>query len=518
MNFRFVLARSPRRRLVARLMAVAVLFSLPACNPGIPPTLAPAPTAQLSPAALTPLAEVTASPAPTRASTPQTPLPTGTATPTAQAVVAPTLGYYNITPAADATLVTPIPTPVNPVAVDDDLVNILLIGTDYRAAEKSYRTDTLIVVSIDKSAGLVTLLSIPRDLYVYVPTWGMSRINQAYNDGEKSHYPGEGPGLLKQTLLYNLGLPIHYYALVNFAGFRQIVDAVGGIDVPVNCPLTEYKIKDWSLDEADPNSYELYTQPIGVTHMDGALALWYARARPVGGDFFRSYRQRQVLRALYHKALGANLVPQIPELYGSFGEVVETDMGLWDVMQFVPLTAKIEEAQLRSLHIGPNQTTAWVTPRGEDVLLPRPDAIRALVQEALTAPPANQLLRALTPVEIWNGTPNADWEKLAVETLANEGFAPVLGQADALTYTTTTIIDYTTSSKGSPIKKLQAYLHVDDKHVIAQPAPDSPAPFRVILGGDYNSCPRLDWLDDSGDEATPTPASASPTATPTPVP
>ena len=452
----------------------------------------------------TPPQAESATPAPPTATPPSA--DTATPTPTGQARGEPTLGYYNITPAANATLVTPFPTPATPLELDENLVNILLIGTDYRASEKAFRTDTLIIVSINKKTGDVTMLSIPRDLYVYVPTWGMQRINKAYADGETSNYAGGGPGLLEQTLLYNLGIPIHYYARVNFDGFRQIVDTVGGIDVAVNCQLTEYKIKDWSLDESDPASYALYTQPIGVTHMDGALALWYARARPVGGDFFRSYRQRQVLRAIYHKALDANLIPQIPQLYMNFGEVVETDMGLWDIMPLTPLAAKLKDAQLRSLHIGPNQTTFWVTPKGDDVLLPNPGPLQALVKEALTPPSGNQLARPVTVVEIWNTTADADLARLAAETLANEGFAPVLATPDTDTvYEQTTLVDFTTSPKGSPLKKLQFYLHVADSHVVAQPDANSAAQFRVILGNDYNPCPRLDWMDIPEATATPTP-------------
>jgi polyisoprenyl-teichoic acid--peptidoglycan teichoic acid transferase len=428
-----------------------------------------------------------------------------TATPTAQDKAEPTLGYYNITPFADATLVTPIPTPVIPIEIDQDLVNVLLIGTDYRVGGKGFRTDTLIVVSINKSSGLVTMLSIPRDLYVYIPTWGMARINNAYADGQTGNYPGGGPGLLKQTLLYNLGIPIHYYALVNFDGFQQIVDTLGGVDVPVNCQLTDYKLKDSTLSESNLADYELYTIPVGMAHMDGALALWFARVRPVGGDFFRSYRQRQVLRAIYHTGLNANLIPQIPDLYASFNQVVQTDMGLWDIMQFTPLTARLDDTQIRSLHIGPNQTAPWITPKGEEVLVPQPDRLKALIDEAFTPPSANQLTRSLTQVEIWNTTPNVDWDELAAETLGNEGFAPLIGQPDGSAYEQTTLIDFTTSAKGSPLKKLQYYLHIEDKNVVAQPDSNSPVPFRVILGNDYNPCPRVDWMDNSANEAASTP-------------
>ena len=483
------------RRLLIRIGLIGVALGIAACgaaNAADAPTTIPAATSR--PPTGIPRSPEPATPLPPTGTSP--PADTPTPTPAGLLVSEPTLGYFNITPAANATLVTPFPTPVTPLELDEDLVNILLIGTDYRASEKAFRTDTLIVVSVNKQTGDVTMLSIPRDLYVYVPTWGMQRINKAFADGEASSYAGGGPGLLKQTILYNLGIPIHYYALVNFDGFRQIVDAVGGIDVAVNCQLTEYKIKDWSLDESDPASYELYTQPIGVVHMDGDIALWYARARPVGGDFFRSYRQRQVLRAIYHKALDADMIPQIPDLYAHFGEVVETDMGLWDIMPLTPLAAKLTDTQLRNLHIGPNQTTNWVTPNGDDVLLPNSGPLQALVKEAFTPPSGNQLARPVTVVEIWNTTGDADPARLAAETLANEGFAPVIGAPDTSTvYEQTTLVDFTTSPKGSPLKKLQAYLHVADGNVTAQPDPNSAAQFRVILGNDHNSCPRLDWMD-----------------------
>jgi hypothetical protein len=229
--------------------------------------------------------------------------------------------------------------------------------------------------------------------------------------------------------------------------------------------------------------------------MDGDLALWYSRARPVGGDFFRGYRQRQVLRALYHRARGLNVIPQLPELYGDFKDVVETDMGLWDVMQFVPMTSRLSEAHIRSLHLGPNQTTGWMTPNGEAVLLPRPETLPALVSELFADSTANRLSRPVVWVEVANGAPGVASEALAAETLRGEGFAVRSVDAPGDAYARTTLVDFTTSAKGSPLKKLQSILHVADDDVLAQPDPGSPAQFRVILGADYNPCPRLDWMD-----------------------
>jgi len=400
--------------------------------------------------------------------------------------------------------VTPNATAVAPLEIADAVINVLLIGTDYRATDTTFRTDTLIIASINKTAGTVSLLSIPRDLFVYVPMWGMTRINRAYGAAETNGYPGGGPALLEQTILYNLGIPIHYYALVNFDGFRQIVDTIGGVEVPVTCQVTEYKLLDPTLDERVAANYALYTQPTGVTHMDGALALWYARARPVGGDFFRGYRQRQVLRAMYHRAQNADMLAQIPALYGDFQDVVETDMGLWDIMQFVPMATHMEDAAIRSLNIGPNQTTGWTTPGGEAVLLPKADALRALVTDFLADPATNRLVRALTWVEVAGGAPGMVDPALAAETLRGDGFGVIFSEGAPAPQAETILIDHTTSAKGSPVKRLQALLHLDDAHVRAEPDAGSPVPFEVILGSDYNACPRLDWMDTSA-TATATP-------------
>jgi LCP family protein required for cell wall assembly len=506
-------------------IVVAPLYSAPPARPTLPRStvasvrpveadtrapnlLSPAPSGAAL-AALTPTPAAVhsspASPAPrlSAAARPSATPPAATPTPTAAEKAEPTLGAFSITPPAGATLVTPNPTAVSPVAMGASVVNILLIGTDYRASDPTVRTDTLIVASINKASATVSLLSIPRDLFVYVPMWGMARINRAYDAAHVNDFPGGGPALLEQTILYNLGIPIHFYALVNFDGFRQIVDTLGGISVPVNCQLTEYKLRDPDFDERVAANYDLHTQPAGVAHMDGALALWYARARPVGGDFFRGYRQRQVLRAIYHQAQGAEMIPQIPALYADFREVVETDMSLWDVMQFVPLSARLEEGSIRSLHIGPNQTTGWVTPAGEAVLLPKAEALGALVTDFLSDPATNRLARGLTWVEIANGAPGVASEYLAAETLRGEGFGITLSPAPDTAQTETVLIDYTTSSKGSPLARLQSILHLDDAHVIAQPSAASPVQFRVVLGADYNACPRLDWMDPG---TTPTPA------------
>ncbi len=125
-----------------------------------------------------------------------------------------------------------------PILTDTETVTFALLGSDTRGGQ-SFRTDTIVIAALRPKSGQVTLISIPRALSVYVPSYGMQRVNTAYEYGEIYHYPGGGPASLKDTLLYNLGIRIDHIAMVDFDGFRQIVDTLGGVDVPVACAYTD---------------------------------------------------------------------------------------------------------------------------------------------------------------------------------------------------------------------------------------------------------------------------------------
>ncbi len=420
-----------------------------------------------------------------------------TATPTAQAVVNPTLGAF-IAEGMPGQL-TAVPTAVTGLDLPEDVLNILLIGTDGRGDETRYRTDTLIVASIRRSSGEVTLVSIPRDLYVMIPLYGMERINVAYEAGERIAYPGGGLALLDQTLLYNLGLPIHYHASVNFDGFKQVVDALGGIDVPVVCPVRDLELADQMPPERIGEERELIEQSIGVTHMDGARALWYARVRPVGGDYFRNYRQRQVLRAIMDAGLSIGAVQRIPELYLAYQDIVHTDLGLWDVMPLVPLAAGFKPDALRTIVIGPNQTTPWTTPKGDQVLLPRADAIRVALAElgatteTLATPTAAATATAepALRVEIANATGDPMFAELAAEVFATEGFAVDPSEHDVIV-AETIVLAATYDAVG--VQTALRLAHVEGAMLDADLGQNGRAPLRIVLGQDYTPCPRLDWL------------------------
>ncbi len=419
---------------------------------------------------------------------PPPPPPAFPASPPARPGIDPTLGAA--TPNPSVTHELPIPEPVAQLRLDKDVVNILLLGRDTERTDRSYRTDVIIVVSINKAANSVTMLTIPRDLFIYIPGWTMNRINTAAGYGDAIGYPGGGVALLEQAILYNLGIPIHYWARVDFGGFRDVVNVVGGVDVPVSCAMQDWRLVDpaGDLQDQDPDHWHLYTVETGVQHMDGDMALWYARSRRRSSDFDRSRRQHQVLRAIFDKALRLEMLTRVPDLYNQYVNIVDTDMGLGDMLQFVPLAAQLSKARIRSRFIGRGHVTSYTTSQGAAVLLPNRDLVNAVVAEALLPPPANVLERAATVVEVWNGTANADWAVLAADNLAWAGIAPVIGASDTASQGATVIYDFTTTAKNSQRPALQSLFRVADENVIAAPDPRAPYPYRVVLGADYNSC------------------------------
>jgi LCP family protein required for cell wall assembly len=449
-----------------------------------------------------------------------TPAPTGT--PTAQPLVQPTLGRAGIDP--QMTPPTEIPPAAEELEFDDDVVNILLLGRDVSEANTSsgYRTDVIIIASINKTTGSVTLLTIPRDLYVWIPGWMMQRVNTAAGHGQSIDYPGGGPALLQQTILYNLGIPTHYWVMVDFDGYRRVVDTLGGVDVPVSCAIQDWRLKEPGLDQQVEENWELYTVWAGMRHMDGDLALWYSRTRRLtGGDYDRSRRQHQVLRAIYDKALSLDALQHLPELYTQYTEFVDTNMTLGDALQFAALATRLDPSRIKSRFIGPGYVTGWSTPAGASVLLPRPEAITALLAEAFTPPTDNRAVREAPSILVSNGTTWEDLSALAADNLAWSGLQPVFIPADRQDYRETIIYDYTTSAKGSALSVLQRVFKVDDDHVIQQPDPEAPYPFYVILGDDYSYKTCLYNVPFPKPTATPTstptpsPEEAAQTVTPT---
>jgi LCP family protein required for cell wall assembly len=311
-------------------------------------------------------------PEPTASRTPFQPAPptaTHTPLPTITPSITPT---FTITPSPTPTE-TPLPFTPTPWYFDlnmpDNQEMFLVLGSDERPGG-GFRTDVILLVIVNPEQGTASVVSFPRDLYVYIPYYGMNRINTAMNMG--------GFTALADTLEYNFGVRPSHYIMTNFNSFVEIVDALDGIDVNVKKELVDF----CNL----PIAYGDYCiiQP-GVFPMDGQTALWYVRSRKSTNDFDRNRRQQEVLLALFDRILSINGLSRVPELYDILSDNVQTDLSLDDMLPYVQLAPKLaKNGHIRQYSIGQNEVWNYIAEGGAMVLLPNQEAIYPILQQALT--------------------------------------------------------------------------------------------------------------------------------------
>lgn len=374
-----------------------------------------------------------------------------------------------------------------PPLTSNETLNFLLIGSDRRPTGTSHRTDTMLIAVVWYKEGQVSLISIPRDLWIYIPTVGMQRINTAYQSGESGGYPGGGMGLLKDTILQNLGIRIDHTAMVEFDGFRRIVDTLGGIEVPVSCSYTDWRLIDPTYDPNNENNWWLYTVGPGQVYMDGDLALWYARSRSKSSDFDRGRRQQEVLRTLFQKALQTDTFSKIPQLYNDLSSTVITDMSLGDMLGLSPYSVNFTNANIRSYYIRPPYVTGWTTPGGASVLLPQEDVMRQMLIEATTLSSYAAVRETIT-VEVQNGSGFNTLESLASSRLNYAGYQTITSNADNRNYANSVLVDFTSTQDPSQRQTIIDVLGIYSANVLSLPDPNSTVQYRVILGNEYKPC------------------------------
>jgi len=397
-------------------------------------------------------------------------------------------------PDPDQVDVTAIPTRVPVVDRQGyDLFNVLLMGSDGEITGDGFiRTDTMIVVSINRSTNTVSMLSLPRDLFVYIPAWSMQRINLTYARGESGGWNDGTFELLRQMILYNLGINVHYYALIDLTGFKEVIDTLGGVDVAVDCAIEDLPLIGAEVpDEARRvNEDGYYVLDVGYYHFDGSEALWYARSRYNSTDFDRGRRQQQILRAIWRKALDTGQLTRLPELWGLVNETVDTNLGLEDMLGLLPIALEFDPSRIENFSlVRTYHTTPWQTPDGDYVQLPIYDTLRPLLEDFYQPPTDSQTIVESAAVRVLNGTTNADWDRVAAERLAWDGIAAFsAGQADQTDYEDTILIDYTGESKGGIRGEIAGVLNIDPANIQVNPRPDREVDYEVILGSSYNSC------------------------------
>jgi len=362
-------------------------------------------------------------------------------------------------------------------------MHLLLTGLDSTTNLGSQNTDVIIIAAINKDTKQVSILSIPRDLWVYIPTYGWSRINVAHKIGHRTGYPGGGPGLLADTIQTNFGIPIDHWVRVDIPGFARVVDALGGVDMTVACPVNLRYQPPASAEEQ-----EMILEP-GVHHLDGATALRYVRTRRGGSDFDRARRQQQFLKAMWQQTKSPDILLKIPALWSALSGSYQTDLSLGDVLSLAPLALDIKPERIRSRYVGANQTDDWTTSDGWQVLLPDYDKIQQVVA-SLYAPPSageDQVAAEGARIQVLNGTNRHQLAQIAADQLRWDGFNIVDNAlADNPDYQQTKIVVF--NEKPKALELLVRLLNVKPANVVYQLDPNQSADIQVILGQDYDPC------------------------------
>ena len=410
------------------------------------------------------------------------------------------------------------PEPVSPEQADslqpnwgeNDVFNIVLMGIDNRNDDaEAVRSDTIIVVNVDPGTKEVAMMSIPRDLWVYIPGFGNEKMNAAYaiGDANQETIPGGGPTLVAQTIEANFNIPIHYYATVDFAGFQQIVDTVGGVIVDVQTQLSDnlYPTEDLRLTRIYFSS--------GIQHLDGKEALEYVRTRHADSDLARGQRQQQVLMAIRERAIVRDLITRAPELIEGVSDTVRTDLDFNQLLALANLGRDIDPANIARVDLWQegiltehfpeeegdpyyleanwvriHQLQAEFFEIPEPQATPTPDAVAEAEDEPADDPPtATATVQATepdfdTPIMVENGT---DVEALAGHTtqfLFDEGFTAVWA-SDAEVPTDTTVI-YDSSANPLTAEYLADLLDLSHDAIVPT---DGNGDITIVIGGDFPS-------------------------------
>ncbi len=226
------------------------------------------------------------------------------------------------------------------------ITNVLLIGTDARDLNEKARSDSMIIATIDDNNKKIKLTSLMRDSYVDIPNHKTQKLNAAYAIG--------GPELLMKTIELNFKIKLDKYIIVNFWGFEDIIDAVGGIDVDV---------KDRDIKEINKYIGEVRTQkspPLtkgGYQHLDGQQALAYSRIRKTDTEYARTERQREVLELLADKLQGMG-VTQYTSLMMKMLDYVKTNVEPASLLNYAYTVTKFKPIQMEQLQI-PVDEISW---------------------------------------------------------------------------------------------------------------------------------------------------------------
>lgn len=390
--------------------------------------------------------------------------------------------------------------PLPVIAVDElkpwsgnERINFLFLGVDQRCDEEGpTHTDSIMVVTVDPLSRSSALLSLPRDLWLEIPGFGVDRINQAYYFGQAYEYPGGGQSLAMETVEALLGIPIDYYVTVDFAGFTEAVDLIGGIVVDVPEAIIDPNYPD------NCYGYDPFSLQAGTQRIDGEVALKFARTRSTfRGDVDRAERQQEVLLAVRNQVLRVEQFPkllvQAPQLWQTFQDNVKTNLLLEDALELALLVQDIPEGNIRTAVLDYNYVYNETTPDGRQVLVPLRNEIRMLRDELFSPQAAptpiienlpQLMVQERGQVAIHNGTAvfglAADTEAYLQEL---DVTVSEIGNADSSAYNTSQIVDY--GSHPYTVQFLIQEMQIPPLNLSSASNPAGDYDVLVIVGDDW---------------------------------
>jgi LCP family protein required for cell wall assembly len=370
-------------------------------------------------------------------------------------------------------------------------VTILLLGLDYRdweAGSGASRSDTMILLTLDPLTKTAGILSIPRDMWVSIPGFKHGKINTAYYLGDAYKLPGGGPGLAVTTVEQFLGVPINYYAQIDFQAFIRFIDEIGGVKIDVPEKITIDPLGDNNTKTLKP----------GVQTLPGYLALAYARDRHTrGGDFDRAARQQQVILGIRDRILDFKMLPTLiskaPVLYKELASGVHTNLALDEVIKLATLASQVPEGNIRQGVIGSKYVIFGRSPDNLSILIPIPDKVHVLRDEIFATS------GAMSPLTTGTDQEKMQAEGASVSILDGSGAAGLAGRTgDYLRSlgvnvtnvsdageraTVTTIVIYT----GKPYvsKYLVDLMKISPYKIVSSYDPTSSVDVEVTLGSDW---------------------------------
>ena len=396
-------------------------------------------------------------------------------------------------------------------------VNMLVMGIDQREGEKdvAFRTDTMIVLTLDPVTLHAGVLSIPRDLWVPIPGYDNGRVNTANFLGDAYDYPGGGPALARKTVEQLLGVPINFYARVNFTAFEQMINDIGGItvDVPEDIYDPAYPTEDYGT--------EVFSINKGTQTLDGATALKFARTRHslANGDFDRARNQQLVLLAIKQKLSDPQVflatLSKAPQLIQRLNTSVKTDMSFEQMQQLAALAQKVDSKDIQTAVLDQNYSefATTLTNPPQEVQVPIRTRIAEL-RDTFFSTPANgaaentgaasnstpsantAVTDTSTVTQNWqaenasvvvlNGTLNAGFGQKVADELTAQGFNVTrVGNTpdDRFDYDHTIITSY--EDKQATIDALTRLLGIQSSATVKRILdPKAEADIVVILGSD----------------------------------